>query len=188
MPLALLREEPSTVSDAALVARARDDERWARGELYNRHADFLAAYLARLLGDRDEALDVMHDAYVYAFRRLDDLRQPARFRSWLFRIATSGARTRMRRRRFLRYVGLAGEGDVPWDVLAQAASAEARVELRQLENALRKRSIDEQIVWVLHEVEGATLAETAEQSGLSLATVKRKLRRARLSLQGVDDD
>jgi RNA polymerase sigma factor (sigma-70 family) len=74
------------MDDAALVAAARsgDDTAWAA--IYDRYADKLHDHCHRILHDRDEAADALHDAFLAASRNLHQLRDPERLRPWLYSI------------------------------------------------------------------------------------------------------
>jgi RNA polymerase sigma-70 factor (ECF subfamily) len=86
------------VTDAELVARAREGDHDAFGELVDRHRT--AVYRAALaaVGSPAEAEDTAQDAFVLAFRRLATFRQEASFRTWLLTIAWNQAINRKRRR------------------------------------------------------------------------------------------
>ena len=84
------------VSDAELVARARDGDSSAFGELVDRHrtAVFRAALAA--LGSRSDADDATQDAFVMAFERLHTFRGESSFKTWLLTIAWHQAINRRR--------------------------------------------------------------------------------------------
>jgi len=162
-----------------LVTRARGGDRWARGVLYRRFAEVLAAYLVRLVGDRDDALDVLHDAFVYAFERLDELREATRFRAWLYRIATNAARSKLRKKRWLRAIGFVQPTEaMSWESMSLDASPEAKAELARLDAMVKRLPVDERIVWVLRRVEGCTMPEVASYAECLVATAKRRMARA----------
>jgi len=93
----------SYVTDADLVARARQGDTAAFGELVDRHRT--AVYRAALAatGSHADADDVAQDAFVLAFRRLESFRGEASFKTWLLSIAWRQALNRRRAvRRMLR--------------------------------------------------------------------------------------
>ncbi len=85
-----------SVSDSALVERARTGDAAAFGELVDRHrrAVFRAALAA--LGSAEDAEDAAQEAFVAAFRRLDTFRDEASFKTWLLSIAWRKALTKRR--------------------------------------------------------------------------------------------
>lgn len=88
-----------TVDDAALVLAARTGDRAAWAGIYDRYADRLHDFCWSVLRDRDEAADAMHDAFITAYNKLDQLRDPTRLRSWLFAIARNEALAHARKRK-----------------------------------------------------------------------------------------
>ena len=86
------------VDDTELVHQARGGSRAAWGEIYDRYADQLHDYCYTILRDRHEAEDALHDAFMAAAGRLDQLRDPARLRPWLYAICRTQALGRARRR------------------------------------------------------------------------------------------
>jgi RNA polymerase sigma-70 factor (ECF subfamily) len=67
--------------------------------LVSAHAGELLAFLQRMLGDRQEAEDVLQDSFLRAYRAFPRLQSGANHRAWLYRIALNAARTRLARRR-----------------------------------------------------------------------------------------
>jgi RNA polymerase sigma factor (sigma-70 family) len=86
------------MDDASLVAAARsgDDTAWAA--IYDRYADKLHDHCYRILRDRDEAADALHDAFLAAARNLHQLREPDRLRPWLYSICRHVALRRLKAR------------------------------------------------------------------------------------------
>jgi RNA polymerase sigma-70 factor (ECF subfamily) len=153
--------------------------------LYRRHAAFALNLAAHVAGSARDVEDVVHDAFLKAFGRLDELRNPPAFRSWLGSIVVHGMRSRLRRARLLRLFGLGQPAD-PVD-LESIATPEAppgvRAELAQVYALLQTRPTEERIAWTLRFVEGHDLGDAAELAGCSLATVKRRIRRAQEFLE-----
>lgn len=86
------------MDDATLVAAARsgDDTAWAA--IYDRYADKLHDHCHRILRDRDEAADALHDAFLAAARNLHQLREPDRLRPWLYSICRHTSLRRLKAR------------------------------------------------------------------------------------------
>jgi RNA polymerase sigma-70 factor (ECF subfamily) len=175
---------PSTaleaLDDAALVAMARSGDRRACEQLYRRHASFAFNVATRIAGSTADVEDVAHDAFLRAFDNLDTLRKPAAFRSWLGSIVVHMMRSRLRRGKLLRLFGLGRRNDpVDLDSLVnEGASPRVRAELAQVYALLGTLSADDRIAWTLRYVEGHDLNTTAVMCDCSLATVKRRIRRA----------
>jgi RNA polymerase sigma-70 factor (ECF subfamily) len=164
-------------SDADLVARALDGDRWGREMLYRRHASWLLAMTTRLLANRSEAEEVVQDTFVTAFEQLPALREPPAFRAWLGQIAISLVRRRIRRRRLARLCGLdRGADDATLEALAAPGLGPDQVtELAIVDRVLGGLPAALRIAWGLRHVEGLELTEVAALCGCSLATTKRRI-------------
>ena len=185
MSLSRLLPFPAVPSDAELVARARDEDRWAREALYRRHASYLLGMVTRMLGRRDDAEEVVQDAFVAAFAQLANLREPEALRGWLSQIAVNLVRRRLRKLKLLRLLGLDRGADdgILSELAAPALSSELRGELALIDRALAQLDSGLRIAWSLRHVEGMELAEVAQVCGCSLATVKRRLAAAEKAVQ-----
>jgi RNA polymerase sigma-70 factor (ECF subfamily) len=163
------------ISDAALVERARQGEAWAFEALYRRHAPAVLRTTARVLARRGDAEDVTQDAFATALEKLDTLDDPSVFRAWVMRTAVRAARWKLRRRAFGRALGVEpGEFDATLDRLASTdAGAEVRLQLAEVAKKLERLPADHRIAWVLRVVEGHPIADIAEYTGASVASVKR---------------
>jgi RNA polymerase sigma-70 factor, ECF subfamily len=181
----VLLQNADAASDAQLVARAVEGDRWGREMLYRRHATYLLAIAARLIGNRGEGEEVVQDTFVTAFEQLRSLREPAAVRGWLAQIAVSLVRRRLRRGRLMRVLGLdRGTDDATLAALAAPGSnADQRAELALVDKALAGVSANVRIAWMLRLVEGLELAEVASACGCSLATAKRRIAAVQKRLQ-----
>jgi RNA polymerase sigma-70 factor (ECF subfamily) len=190
LPTALLPAEPSlahptllplpSVDDSALVVRAQRGETWAREAIFRKHVEYINALSLRLVRDRSEAEDVVQDTFLSAFRRLDQLHEAGRLRAWLGSIAVHQAHRRFRRRRWLRFVGLAvAREELNLDELAHAAlDSDVRIALIHVDAVLDKLPEEVRAAWIVRYVEGYTFDEIRIASGCSLATAKRRVERA----------
>jgi RNA polymerase sigma factor (sigma-70 family) len=111
-------------SDVELVEASRRGERDAFGTLIERYQELVCAVSYSRTGDRALSEDVAQDTFITAWRQLDQLREPARLRSWLCGIARNLARKA--RRRTEREAPLERivvfEGGNPFDDAANAES------------------------------------------------------------------
>jgi RNA polymerase sigma-70 factor (ECF subfamily) len=123
-----------SVSDSALVERARAGERAAFGELVDRHrrAVFRAALAAT--GSPDDAEEVAQEAFIAAYRHLPSFRDEASFKTWLLSIAWRKALTRRRSVRTLMRRFVTPDPDSGWDPMDIGRTQEQSLidgELRQ---------------------------------------------------------
>jgi len=171
---------PDALDDESLVTLTIEGNRHAAEQLYRRHAGFAFNLAVRIAGTSVDVEDVVHDAFLRAYDNLGSLRKRRAFRTWLGSIVVHAMRSRLRRGRLTRLLGLARGNDVV-DIdciVSPQASPAARAELAQVYALLQTLSADDRIAWVLRHVEGHDLQAAAELAGCSLATVKRRIRRA----------
>ena len=167
----------TSATDAELirrVVRARDTG--AFDELYRRHTDALYGTAVRLIGDSDDAADVVHDAWIKAYDNLHRFEGRSAFRTWLTGILINCVRNRWR-----------DERDVlPLDLIAETtavAPIALDVDPLDLEAAIAALSPRYRAVLVLHDVDGFTHDEIAEMLGIAQGTSKSQLARARARLR-----
>lgn len=161
--------------DRPLVLQARLGDHAAYGELVARHQGRVRGWLRHLCGDHAEADDLAQEAFVRAWTRLGDLKDAARFSSWLMRIAYNEflqSRRRAQKRQRLAE-RLATEQDVHGSV-APATQPEHAVELERVLSILSGR---ERAVVVLNYAYGYSHGEVSELTGLALGTVKSLIQR-----------
>jgi len=171
--------------DETLVALSAQGDVRAFERLYRRYAGFAFNLAVRISGTTEDVEDTVHDAFLRAFGSLAELRNPGAFRNWLGSIVVNAMRSRLRRARLQRLVGL-GRAHDPVDLESIASSSAppgARAEIAQIYALLRTLPVNDRIAWTLRFVEGHDLKSAAELAGCSLATVKRRIRRAQSFLE-----
>src|SRR5690349_17223537 len=154
-------------------------------------AVFLAAQT--ILQNEADAEECAQEAVVKAFTCLKNFRQESKFSTWLIQIAINEAKMRLRKDRRHLYDSIEDPGDndegdyTPRDFAdwREIPSEELqRKELRQaLERAISSLAPKYREVFVLRDVQDLSIAETAEALGISIASVKTRLLRARLMLR-----
>ena len=168
-----------------LVAAARDGDRAAFEEVVRRTSADTYTLALRLVGDRDDARDVVQDAYLRAFRSLGGFRGDAQFTTWMYRITANCAATHLGRRRRNRHEQLADDGGYP-DVRPDAdpEAWAGAVELRaRVAGALDDLAPRLRAVVVLRDVYDLTHEEIAHELGISVSAAKVRLHRARRRLR-----
>jgi RNA polymerase sigma-70 factor (ECF subfamily) len=182
--------------DAELVRRAKAGDLAAFEELVSRHERQVFTLALRILQNPHDAEDVTQQAFLSAIENLKNFREEASFATWLNRIATHAALKIIRKRKGLDTVSLeeATEPREEYDAIPHPEyiadwkqSPEqlvARNETRQLlDDALAQLDEKHRLVFLLRDVEGLSVKETAEALGLTEANVKVRLLRARLQLR-----
>ncbi|HET6279656.1 MAG TPA: sigma-70 family RNA polymerase sigma factor [Polyangia bacterium] len=170
----------SVSDDAVLVAALAAGDRQALAALYDQHAGSLLAVATRILGDANQAEDLVHDVFLEAWHRAAEY-DPSRgsLRAWLIVKTRSRALDgRIRRQRFLKAVARsATDAAVEQSASAHADSAAA------MDNA-RVRGLSAKLppelvaVLELAYFEGLSCSEIARSIGVPIGTVKSRLARA----------
>jgi RNA polymerase sigma-70 factor (ECF subfamily) len=167
--------------EGALVERARAGDSAAFDEIVRRYMRraFQVAY--RLLGHREDAEDLVQDAFVRALERLDTFEAGRPFAPWFFRLLTNRG-LNARKARSLRQTSAVPEdaasgSESPHDA---AERSDARERLRAALEALPER---QRTIVQLFEVEGRTSAEIAAELGMAEGTVRWHAHQARKALR-----
>lgn len=183
-------------AEAALVrdAIAGDDE--AFGTLVRKHYERAIAVAQKIVGSREEAQDIVQDAFVRAHRRLADFQGQSGFYTWLYRIVANLSIDSLRRRKRERRADIEQEevrealrtdGDntlwARFDDTNPGVNAE-RTQLRlRLQQAFDQLAEIHRDVIVLREVQGQSYEEIAVILGIKKGTVMSRLFHARRAMQ-----
>lgn len=172
--------------DARLIEQTLQGRSTAFGELVRKYQDRLYNTVVHVVGSADEALDVVQEAFVQAFIKLDSFQQASAFYTWLYRIAFNVAASHRRRRKTTTSVERARDltGEEPVD---RAIGPEEQMELeercQQIQDAIATLSEEHRAVLVLREIDGCCYETIAEILQLPIGTVRSRLHRARLQLR-----
>jgi RNA polymerase sigma-70 factor (ECF subfamily) len=156
---------------------------------YDRNVFRIAQHITQ---NREDAEDVVQDAFLKAYQNLGQFQGQSKFYTWLVRIAVNEALMRLRRRRPERMVSLdedvkTEEDSMPREIADWTPNPEQQYTQGELKDIL-SRTIQGlpasfRTVFVLRDVEGLSTEETADALGLSIPAVKSRLLRARLQLR-----
>ncbi len=167
---------------AELVASSRSSDAEAFAELVRRHQDMAVGFAVMILGDFHLAQDASQEAFLEAYQRLDQLREPAAFGGWLRRIVFKRC-DRITRRKRPPMVNLDAAAAVP-DPAATQEQAEARDMRRQVLDAIRSLPPAVGETTLLYYFGQRNQREVAAFLEVPVGTVKRRLHEGRKLLQG----
>jgi RNA polymerase sigma-70 factor, ECF subfamily len=184
------------LDDAELVRRAKSGELAAFEELASRYERLVYTRALQVLRQQEDAEDVTQQTFLSALEHLTGFREEAGFDTWLLRIATNAALKVIRKRKGLPTVSLDeavsppdDEGAIPHPEFiadwrqSPAELVHQREIQRLLDEALAQLDEKHRLVFLLRDVEGFSIQETAGALGLSESNVKVRLLRARLQLR-----
>jgi len=157
------------VEDRDLIAKARRGNVEAYNLLVSRWEKRVFNYLLRLVGEREDALDLSQEVFLKAYQNLGKLEDAGRFGPWLYRIAHNDAFSLLRKRR------PEGEGE-PAPVGDARSFRLFPVELTlAVQSALSRLNDDQRETVILKVYQGFKFEEIAEALGCPVSTVKSRL-------------
>lgn len=149
----------------------------------------------RILQQAQDAEDATQQTFLALIEHMADFREESSLTTWLLRIATNNALKLLRKKRTVKMVSMTemasedGYGDVPhpefiapWSQTADEIIQQAEVQA-ELEKALSELDDKYRLVFILRDIEGLSVRETAQSLDLTESTVKVRLLRARLALR-----
>lgn len=180
-PAGTIPESDEAAEEAALVRRIVAGEGHRYSVLVERYQRRLYWSCLRLVGDPDEAEDVVQEAFVRAYERLGDFDPTYRFYTWIYRIARNRCLNVLRRRRVWGLVTLSDPERAPALPVADRADrpAEDRELARALVDCRANLPADQREVFDLRHAEGLSYREIAAAVGAPEGTVMSRLARAR---------
>jgi RNA polymerase sigma-70 factor (ECF subfamily) len=178
--------------DLDLVHAAKNGDVSAFEQLVGRYDRKLLRIAQHVTHNREDAQDAVQEAFLKAFQHLAQFREDSQFSTWLIRITVNQSLMKLRKQRSVREVSLdedfQTDGDIlPIEVADWAPNPEERYRTSELRDILAKMLEDLQpilrTVFVLRDIEGLSIVQTAEVLDLSHTAVKARLWRARLQLR-----
>src|SRR5579884_2581827 len=175
-----------------LVQAAQNGDVQAFEELVRRYDRNVFRIAQHITHNREDAEDVVQDAFLKAYNNLAQFQGQSKFYTWLVRIAVNEALMKLRRRKPERTVSLdedikTEDDSLPREIADWSPNPEqqyTQAELREiLSKTIQGLPPGFRTVFVLRDVEGLSTEETAEMLGLSIPAVKSRLLRARLQLR-----
>ena len=183
-------------TDDELIAEIRQGKAEALETLVSRYETRVYNLAYKMLGNQQDAEDVLQDTFLNVVRSLDSFKSRSSFSTWLYRVATNAALTKLRQRSRRDK----SESEFLDEVysIKDAAHAESRLvdwsdrPAQQLLDDEAKRVMEEaieelpeiyRVVFVLRDVQGLPATEVADVLDLSVPAVKSRLHRARLFLR-----
>ena len=181
-------------AERLLVGRARGGDFEAFEQLVVAHQQRIYRLGRRIVGQSQDADEVVQQTFLSVIEHLPELRDEARFSTWLTRIATNHALVLLRRRTRRATVPLQEDrsdesGEIPhpsyiarWSRTPEEIASQHETQ-QLVDEALGELDEKYRLVFLLRDVEGLSTAEAAEVLGIGLSNVKVRLLRARLMLR-----
>jgi RNA polymerase sigma-70 factor (ECF subfamily) len=172
------------IPDETLLARGAEGDETAFRLLVERWEGAVGSFLFRMLGSREEAEDLAQETFMRMIAAAPRYRDSGQFRSWLLRIAGNLARSRLRRRRLVRWLSLEQAAvDPPVagpDALDRLEADQRRQRLRSAVGRLPDRQRE---ALVLRQDHDMSYREIADTMGVTVGSVQMLLHRALTALR-----
>ncbi len=182
------------ISDEVLARRVQEGDYLSFEELVKRYEKKIYNLAYRIMGNKEDASDVLQDTFLQAFRKIPSFKEKSLFSTWLYRIAINMCLMRKRKQKKMETVSL----DVPIltetqdEIKREFADDWSKNPLATLENKELKNILENAIsslpenyktVLLLRGINGLHNEEIAKMLNISLPAVKSRLHRARLFLR-----
>ena len=175
----------TTTSDPELVASAARGLEGSFEELVNRYQRSISAFVYRMVGDYDAALDLTQEIFIKVYASLARYRPEFKFSTWIYKIAHNAAIDHLRRTTSRERSLSAGtetdsyELPIESEGLTPEQQSEREERRGEIENVVRSLPTAYRELIVLRHSQDLTYEEIVEVTGLPLGTVKNRLFRAR---------
>jgi RNA polymerase sigma-70 factor (ECF subfamily) len=164
------------MDNQAIVAGMQNGELSAADAMYDRFGQRINRIVWRLLGADSEHDDIVHEVFIEALKSLENLKNPDALGAWLGSIAVYCVRKEIRRR--VRQKKLFTHQETEQLDHAHCFEGDSLL-ARRVYQIVDKMKVDDRIPFCLRYLDEYSLTEVADLCGCSLATIKRKLQRAK---------
>lgn len=178
------------LTDTALVARTKQGDVGAFGELVCRHQRAVCAVVSRMLDDKDDIDDVVQEVFVQAYRSISSFKEQAAFTTWIYRIAVNTTIKQMKKSKVRQAASIddPAVGLQETLVSSNGDGPETTAEKRERNAAIRRAILTlpdhHKAVVILHYFQGCSCEEIARVLDCSVGTVWSRLHYACKKLQG----
>ena len=166
-------------NEAELLRGLRDGESWAKLALYDRYARQVQRILLRVLGPDSELDDALHECFLQAYGSIGSVRDPSSLSGWMSSVAVFTARRVIRHRKARQWLRFWAPEDLP-EQPALDVEPGLREAVRRTYCILNDLDTDDRVAFALRFIDGMKLSEVAEATNVSLATAKRRIRKAEM--------
>lgn len=165
-------------TDAELVAKVLAGDVDAYGALVRKYQNAYARFAIRMLGSPDDADDALQSAFVRAFRKLKECRDPARFGAWLYQIIVNECRTLAFRRDRRERRMVRDEQDLESLASSRGIPTPMTRELEEIQKALDRLEPEQREAFILKHVEDLSYDEMSALTGVGVSALKMRVKRA----------
>jgi len=185
-----LQKFDKSISDEDLIEKFQRGDLYAYDAIVKRYKDQLLNFVFRFLGNQEEAEDVVQETFLRVYRKRHAYQRVAKFSTWIYTIAGNLARTELRRRNRRRFFSLSSLGveDKEYEISDEMLSPERHTNTVLSEEIIQKEinrlSPKFREVIILRDIQELSYEEVSKIIRVPIGTVKSRVNRARLRLQG----
>ena len=178
-----------SADDHRLIAECLQGDTAAFGVLVRRYQERLYNTVYRMVGNAEDAYDVVQEAFLSAYQSLESFKGDSLFFTWLYRIAVNTAISLKRKQRAVVSIdaGRNGEPGIdphdPSEANRPGHAMEQAEQQRRIRQALARLSPEHRAVLVMKDMEGQKYETMAEVLDVPIGTIRSRLHRARLELR-----
>ncbi len=176
-----VKGEQAKTSEALLLERCKRQSESAQMEVYDRYCKAMYNTALYILGDVFEAEDVMQEAFITAFDRLDELKDATLFRAWLKRLTVNKAVNALKKRK--TYSDFVQTIENEWEEEQPSAVEATNFQVAQIKSAIESLPDGYRTIVSLYLLEGYDHEEIAEILGISSATSRSQFNRGKNKLK-----
>jgi RNA polymerase sigma-70 factor, ECF subfamily len=189
MSAAIFQAKPNTLADGELVAKALVGRENCFEELVRRYQRPIAAYVYRMVGNYDAALDLTQEVFIKVYNSLTRYRSEFKFSTWIYKIAHNAAIDYLRRHAVREEALVSGAEGERREILIESRrptpeqESERKERRGEIEGVVQSLPTAYRELIVLRHSQDLSYDEIAEVTGLPLGTVKNRLFRAREAMR-----
>ncbi len=181
----------AVIKEHDLIERAKNQDHAAFEELVKRNQARIYNLGLKLLGNKEDAADLLQETFINAYYALPKFEGKSAFSTWLYKIATNNAFMKMRKKKIplVRFDSQSFSEDkkYPLEISDWSGNPKAHLHNQELKMLIEK-SVDAlpgkyKTIFVLHDIEGFSTEEISKMLGLSVPAVKSRIHRSRMFLR-----
>jgi RNA polymerase sigma factor (sigma-70 family) len=170
------------LSDEEIIRRVLTDEKHLYENIMRKYNQRLYRISMSIIMDSEEAQDIVQSSYIKAYEHLSDFQFKSDFSTWLTRILINESFLHLHQKQRIQRINEHGlKSDLRYESPLQTLLSKELINI--FEKVLAQLPEKYRIVFVLREVEGMSISETAECLNISASNVKVRLNRARIMLR-----
>ena len=165
-----------------LILKSQEGDRRAQNELFKLYANAMYNICRRMMGDEDDAKDVLQDAFIHVFTKINGLRDANMFSAWIKRIVVNHCINALKKKNMI-VNDIDDEGDIP--EAEQEDGAQIKYEARKVLSAIDKISEGCKTVLNLYLFDGYDHKEIAQILNISESASKAQYSKARSKVRKI---